>query len=236
MSKKLLSMKNIRFFNYNVIFLICLNGCMHDKHKMTTEFTKFKEYSIVVDESIDSYCIPLKPNTLIMDEELISTFNEIVNKIKVSGKKNIKITFINNTSNINLGKQTLLLKQFKRFMLEAGFGVTQIKLNFQSKNDESEMPYGVKMEALGYESKPVEASVWDEAIGDIDTEKDMPSFGATMASNLEQMIANPGHLVNPPECEFSESKSSIAAMLSGASSSGGSSGGSSSSSGSSTAM
>ncbi len=83
----------------------------------------------------------------------------------------------------------------------------------------SDAKCGVRIDVLQYEVKEPDGGQWSEYIGDTDTNKNLPKFGASEVYNLEQMIANKADLINPRTYKGQRTQDAIAAM--GGSTSGG---------------
>ncbi|MDR0677615.1 MAG: CpaD family pilus assembly lipoprotein [Holosporaceae bacterium] len=78
---------------------------------------------------------------------------------------------------------------------------------------------GIRIDVLKYDVKTPDCSQWSEYIGDTDTNKHLPRYGASDAYNLAEMISNKADLVSPRKYSGQDAASAISTMGKGGSSS-----------------
>ncbi|MDR0580745.1 MAG: CpaD family pilus assembly lipoprotein [Holosporaceae bacterium] len=81
---------------------------------------------------------------------------------------------------------------------------------------------GIRIDVLKYDVKKPNCNQWVEYIGDTDTNKNLPKYGAAGTYNMIEMIANKADFAAPRKYKGAEAKTAITAI---GSASGGSSGG-----------
>ncbi|MDR0753495.1 MAG: CpaD family pilus assembly lipoprotein, partial [Holosporaceae bacterium] len=80
---------------------------------------------------------------------------------------------------------------------------------------------GIRIDILKYDVKKPNCNQWVEYIGDTDTNKNLPKYGAAVTCNMIEMIANKADFIAPREYKGSEAKSAVAAIGTTGSSNGG---------------
>ncbi|MDR2646110.1 MAG: CpaD family pilus assembly lipoprotein [Holosporaceae bacterium] len=80
---------------------------------------------------------------------------------------------------------------------------------------------GIRIDVLKYDVKKPNCNQWVEYIGDTDTNKNLPKYGAAGTYNTIEMIANKADFAAPRKYKGSEAKSAIAAVGAVGSSGGG---------------
>jgi type IV pilus biogenesis protein CpaD/CtpE len=82
---------------------------------------------------------------------------------------------------------------------------------------------GVRIDLLKYDTNEPDCSKWSEYIGDIDTNKNLPKYGAASAYNFLETIGNKADLISPRKYKGQDVTSAVKASQteSGASTGGG---------------
>ncbi|MDR1236530.1 MAG: CpaD family pilus assembly lipoprotein [Holosporaceae bacterium] len=68
---------------------------------------------------------------------------------------------------------------------------------------------GIRIDALKYETNEINCDMWSEYIGDIDTNKHLPKYGAATAFNLLETIGNKADLISPRKYSGQETSAAI---------------------------
>ncbi|MDR0556122.1 MAG: CpaD family pilus assembly lipoprotein [Holosporaceae bacterium] len=158
-----------------------------------------------------------------LTHDIVDAIVEVLKKARSTGVDNIGFRLISDRS-IPLKIQENLRKQLSNLMCRHGFLRSRIVDSGTCIYRDAKA--GIRIEVLTYDVKEPDCSLWSEYIGDIDTNKHLPKFGAAYTYGLLEQIANKADLVTPRKYRGQDTLDAIAAAKAGSSSSGG--GGSSS--------
>ncbi|MDR0678035.1 MAG: CpaD family pilus assembly lipoprotein [Holosporaceae bacterium] len=170
-----------------------------------------------------------------LHHDIIANIEKLLKNIRSKGIENIGFLLVSNKP-ISMDIQKKVKKQIRQLICKHGFIDSRI-MDFGACIYQNAR-VGIRIDALKYDVKKIDCSIWSEYIGDTDTNKHLPKCGASIAYNLSEMIVNKADFVMPRKYKGPDAKSAIASLnkassgsSSGSSSSGSSSSGSSSSSG-----
>ncbi|MDR2681509.1 MAG: CpaD family pilus assembly lipoprotein [Holosporaceae bacterium] len=128
---------------------------------------------------------------------------------KEDGIENIAISIFF-PSAVSDEKKEKIKKQVWASAYEAGFIASRIlDAGVFSSEDQDIKVY---IDLLKYDLQEPDCSLWSEYIGDMDTNKDLPKFGAADRYNLKEMIANGADLVTPRKYKGPHTKNAINAI------------------------
>ncbi|MDR0631738.1 MAG: CpaD family pilus assembly lipoprotein [Holosporaceae bacterium] len=155
-----------------------------------------------------------------MDSSAIEAMDKILKDARSAGIDNIGFMLISNEV-IPIEAQKRAKKQIYKLMYKHGFITSRIVDSGTCVYQEAKT--GVRIDILKYEIKEPDCSSWSEYIGDMDTNKNLPKYGATATYNTMEMVANKADFIAPRKYRGQEVRAAIAAAVATPGSSGGSS-------------
>jgi type IV pilus biogenesis protein CpaD/CtpE len=151
-----------------------------------------------------------------LHEDTIANIEKILKDVRSTGISNIGFMLVSNRS-IPVNIQKRVKKQVRQLICKNDFMNSRV-MDFGACVYQNAR-VGIRIDALKYDVREIDCSVWSEYIGDTDTNKNMPKYGASIAYDLSEMIANKADFIAPRKYEGSDAKSAIA-VIEGSSNSG----------------
>ncbi|MDR3179347.1 MAG: CpaD family pilus assembly lipoprotein [Holosporaceae bacterium] len=138
-----------------------------------------------------------------------TTMENFLREAKNNEIENISFSIFS-PQDVNNNVLQSIKKQVLAIACKAGFILSRISYDGIIKTESSEIE--VYIETLKYKLQEPDCSPWSEYIGDTDTNKDLPRFGAADRYNLKEMIANGADLVTPRKYKGPHTPSAIRAL------------------------
>jgi type IV pilus biogenesis protein CpaD/CtpE len=188
-----------RFFTA-VCFVLC--GCCRYEH--AEEENHVPETTMLeVKENKISHFFGVNQDFVLPESELYR-IRTLLQLARANDVENAGFLLISGNP-ISIQQQEKVKKQILRAMHLCGFGDSRIIdsgicIYRDAKN-------GVRIDALKYDLKMPNCDTWSEYIGDINTDKPLPRFGASISYNLGEMIANKADIIIPREYKGTRSES-----------------------------
>jgi type IV pilus biogenesis protein CpaD/CtpE len=151
---------------------------------------------------------------------ILVAMDKLLNDVRGEGVDNVGFMLVSDKL-IPPETQERVKKQIYKLLYKNGFMSSRIVDSGVSVYKDAKT--GVRIDVLRYDIKEPNCDLWSEYIGDMDTNKHLPKYGAADAYNFTEMIANKADLVSPRKYKGQEVKAAIAASAGGGSSSGSSS-------------
>lgn len=209
------------FLSLTAVCLI-LTGC---SEREFTSLSDFDETEIDITENKTSHFFAVNSNFEMSAGDL-AKLEKLLKDSKGEGIENVGFMIVSNSPVLTAQKKSIS-ERVKSKMMRAGFLDSRIVDSGVCIYKDAKK--GVRVDVLKYDLQRTDTNLWDDSIGDCDTEKPLPSYRKATNYNLEEMIANSADLIAPRKYKGQKIEQAIKAM-SGTGSSGG--GGGSSSSGS----
>jgi type IV pilus biogenesis protein CpaD/CtpE len=165
-----------------------------------------------------------------IDSGAIEAMNKVLKDARSAGIDNVGFMLISNEL-IPVEAQKRAKEQTYKVMHKHGFMTSRIIDSGTCVYKDAKV--GIRIDILKYDIKEPNCSQWSEYIGDMDTNKNLPKYGAAITYNIIEMIGNKADFITPRKYRGQEVNAAIAAAGVTPSGGGGSSSGSSNSSGSS---
>ncbi|MDR1361942.1 MAG: CpaD family pilus assembly lipoprotein [Holosporaceae bacterium] len=201
--------------------LLAMVGC--EKQYKANDAYVSDVKSLRVSENRRSKFFELNNNFELSENSLLG-IKKVLRDAKGEGIDNISFVIISNRP-MGIAWQEKIRSIVQQYMYEAGF--LDSRIIDSGLCIYSGAKPGVRLDVLQYNVEEPDCGRWTEYVGDMDTNKGLPRFGASDACNLGAMIGNSADLINPRNYKGQKTSE---AMKAAASSGSGSSGGSSSSS------
>ncbi|MDR2766554.1 MAG: CpaD family pilus assembly lipoprotein [Holosporaceae bacterium] len=173
-----------------ICLLLC--GCCDYQHPIDKEYAP-EDTSLNVKEHKISYFFSLDQNFNLPDSELLRMLS-LLQVAKGNGVGNIGFTLMSGKP-IPLQLQEKARKQILRAMYRCGFPNSRIIDSGACVYRDAKT--GIRMDILKYEATMTDCDKWSEDIGDINTNKSIPKFGASASYNLREMIFNSADIIAP---------------------------------------
>ncbi|MDR2781783.1 MAG: CpaD family pilus assembly lipoprotein [Holosporaceae bacterium] len=164
------------------------------------------------------------PRNFVLDKPTTEAVNKLLKDARAEGIENIGFMLTSDRV-ITVETQEKAKKQISQLMIKHGFLNSRIINSGACVYKDAKV--GFRIDILRYDVKEPNCSTWSEYIGDLDTNKHMPKYGAAAAYNLIEMISNKADFVSPRK--YSGPEVSAAVNAARIKSSGGGGGGGSSS-------
>jgi type IV pilus biogenesis protein CpaD/CtpE len=143
-----------------------------------------------------------------MDPGPLQAVDQLLKDVHDEDASNIGFMLISNQS-ISAETQEKVRKQLYEVLHKHGFINSRIINGGTCVYEDAKT--GVRIDILKYKTEEPDCSKWSEYIGDTDTNKNLPKYGASDTYNIIEMIANKADFVAPRKYKGPEAKSSIAA-------------------------
>ena len=203
------------FLSLTAIGLL-LTGCSNER--MESSVRAYDEPEINITECKFSHFFKVN-NDFQMSDSDKAKMDKLLKDSKGEGIENVGFMVVSN-SPVMKEQRTKLKTQVKSQMIRAGFLESRIVDSGICVYRDAEK--GVRVDILKYDLRRTEDDLWTESTGDCDLEKNLPDYGKSTNSNLEEMIANNADLVSPRRYKGQRTEDAVKAVSSGGSSSGGS--------------
>ncbi|MDR2794322.1 MAG: CpaD family pilus assembly lipoprotein [Holosporaceae bacterium] len=195
--------KSITVIWFSILLMV---GC-EKQYKVDDGYVhEFAEINVV--KHINSLFFPLNEHKN-FSPSVRRTMKKFLGDAKKNGIENIAF-FIISPPVLSDDLQQIIKKQVLAIAYKSGFMASRISYDgtLQSKGSE----IGVSIETLKYALQEPDCSTWSEYVGDTDTNKDLPRFGAADRHNLKEMIANEADLATPRKYKGPRTQNAITAM------------------------
>jgi pilus biogenesis lipoprotein CpaD len=156
-----------------------------------------------------------------VDPTVLEAMNKLLSDARANGIGNVGLMLVSDKP-IPVETQKRAKKRVYSLMNKNGFPESRIVDSGACVYKEAKT--GFRIDILKYDLKRPDCGFWSEYIGDVDTSKPLPKYGAAEAYNMAEMIANEADLVSPRKYKGQEVNAAISST-GGSSSGGGSSGG-----------
>ncbi|MDR2724156.1 MAG: CpaD family pilus assembly lipoprotein [Holosporaceae bacterium] len=193
---------------YWVAFLVInlwLNGC--EKQYLPNDGYVPEVMQIDAQEVRDSHFLNCLPN-FDFDTHNLKAVDKLLSDIRSAGMDNIEFMLVSPQS-VPVEKQEKVKKQLYELMHKRGFINSRI-IDYGICIYEG-AKIGIKIDVLKCDVKEPDCSKWSEYIGDTDTNKNLPKYGAASVHNTITMIADKTDLVSPRKYVGHEARAAMAA-------------------------
>jgi len=193
------------FLSLTAIGLL-LTGCSNEK--VESSIKAFEEPEINITEHKFSHFFKVNNDFQMLASDKVK-LEKLLRDSKGEGIENIGFMIVSNSPVLKT-QRAKLITQVKSQMVKAGFLESRIVDSGICVYKDAEK--GVRVDVLKYDLHKTETDLWTESIGDCDSEKNLPDYGKSMNSNLEEMIANSADLISPRKYKGQRTEDAIKAI------------------------
>ena len=199
------------FLSLTAVCLI-LTGC---SEKEITSISDFEETKIDITENKTSRFFAVNNNFELSASD-VAKLEKLLRDSKGEGIENVGFMIVSNSPVLPAQKKALS-EQVKSKMIRAGFLESRIVDSGICIYKDAKK--GIRVDVLKYDLQKTNVDLWDDSVGDCDTEKPLPRYGSAMNYNTEEMISNRADLISPRKYKGQKVDQAINAMNSSSSSS-----------------
>jgi type IV pilus biogenesis protein CpaD/CtpE len=162
-----------------------------------------------------------------IDSNTIEAIDKVLKDTRSAGIDNVGFMLVSSEL-IPVEAQKQAKEQIYKIMYKHGFMTSRIIDSGTCVYKDAKT--GIRIDILKYDIREPNCSPWSEYIGDMDTNKNLPKYGAAITFNTLEMVSNKADFISPRKYKGQEVNAAIAAIGTTPDSGGGSSSSSSSSS------
>lgn len=196
---------------YTLAGLLLTAGCSEQNINEQQKPFMFNREEAKVTENQQVHFVSTS-NSFELSPAVVKQIVEILNKAKSQNIENIGFMCVSNQPVAN-SVHNSVRSQLTSLLMKHGFMSSRIIDSGVCVYKGAQ--YGIRINMLKYDITEPDCSVWDESIGDIDHDKDMPKFGVAHVYNFEQMIANSADIIAPRTYKGQKAQDAIKATNSG---------------------
>jgi type IV pilus biogenesis protein CpaD/CtpE len=186
--------------------VLLLNGC---KKQYLPNDGYIPEVAQIDAEEIKNVNFFACPSNFQINSTLLAAIDKLFKDIEGSGVENIGFMLVSNQA-IPTDVQKEVKKQLCKIMYRHGFINSRI-IDYGT-HIYANAKVGIRIDVLTYDVKGSDCGPWKEYMGDTDTSKNLPKYGAAHTYNTVEMVSNKADFVSPREYRGQETKSAIAVI------------------------